>query len=87
MEKSDIHESHDIEEDYEFAQDPHNPAWFCRTCRFTSCVLCSTGEGLDDDELAAACLGYSHWDSRKVIADDGITRTVKKSGTGWPKLR
>ncbi len=87
MKRDDIHESHDIEQDYEFAIDPHNPAWYCKTCKLSSCCMCPTGEGYDDDDLAVTCLGFSTWSGIKVEGEDGITRTVKRCGTGWVELK
>jgi hypothetical protein len=83
MDEHEIHESHDIEKDYEFALDPHNPAWYCKTCNLTSCTMCPTGEGMDDDDLAVQCLGFSIFKGIKVTGDDEITRTVKRCRTGW----
>jgi hypothetical protein len=39
-----------------------------------------------DDDLAVTCLGFHWYKSIKVTGDDGIQRTVRKSGTGWPKV-
>jgi hypothetical protein len=74
-----IHPSHDIEENWD-TPDPHCPSWHCRTCRELACSMCKLD---DDDDLRAPCLGYPWYESKQVTGDDGITRTVKKSGTGW----
>jgi hypothetical protein len=74
-----VHPSHDVELDYDFP-DPHNPGWRCRTCREGTYSMCELDE---DDEMRAPCIGYPWCESRQVTGDDGITRTVRKSGTGW----
>lgn len=82
MELSEIHPSHEMEySDYgSDRHDDHN----CKICHMSTCLMCHTGSGMDDDELAQECIGYSHWDDIEVEGPDGITHTVKNSGTGWP---
>jgi hypothetical protein len=49
-----IHLSHNPELFWD-VPDPHNPVWQCRFCRLVTCSVCPPGEGMDDEELAAAC--------------------------------
>lgn len=75
-----IHPSHEIEEDWDVPGD-HVPLSACTICKEATCSLCP----LDDDEpLAVSCLGFSRWQSITITGDDGIQRTVRKSGIGWP---
>jgi hypothetical protein len=74
-----VHPSHDIEVDWT-PPDPHNPSWRCRTCCEQACSICDLE---DDDELRAPCLGYPWHEGKQATGDDGITRTVRKSGVGW----
>lgn len=79
--KAAIHPSHDVYLDDD-APDPHSPAWRCSICEETECAMCKMPA---DSELAHTCAGFAWWDGIKVIGDDGITRTVRKSGIGWPR--
>lgn len=75
-----VHPSHQVEETWDFP-DPHNPGVRCTICDHAACSMCP----LDgDDELAVTCPGFSHWQSMAVTGGDGIQRTVRKSGIGWP---
>lgn len=81
MKREDIDASH-VMVDNDFDDDRHCLET-CKTCSLTHCYLCKTGEGMDDDELAVPCLGFNRWNSYEVTGVDEITRTVKRSGTGW----
>lgn len=62
--------------------DDRHCAEMCKTCRLNHCYLCKDGEGMDDEDLAAECIGYSWWDQIDVEID-GITHKVKCCKTGW----
>lgn len=80
MEISDAHPSHDLFE-YDLGTDsPHANVYKCRTCEETACRFCPLE---DDSELGVTCIGFSTWDSMTAFGNDGITRIVRRSRTGW----
>lgn len=80
MKISDAHPSHDLFNYWLDTGTIHDPSYKCRACDEIECSLCPLDE---ESPLAVTCLGYSCWDSMTVFGDDGITRTVKRSKTGW----
>jgi hypothetical protein len=76
MKLEEIHKSHHIESSDD-GFDPHSPIWVCKICDYISCQFCLMGEGMDDEDLAKECIGFSWLELTK----DGF----RKSGTGWPQ--
>ena len=83
MEVAKVHPSHQLAGHWNDYADGHESQWKCTVCEESACQLC---ELEDDDALAEPCIGFSWLDARHVTGPDGITRTVKNSGTGWPEL-
>lgn len=81
MDRKDIHESH-VMKDNDWGDDRHCPE-SCENCSLTHCYLCKTGEGMDDEDLAVKCIGFSYYSAYEITGDDGITRRVKRCKTGW----
>lgn len=79
-----VHPSHEVLLDYDVPSDRHNPAYRCTVCEETACSMCELEEG---DALAVTCLGFPWHQGIEVTGDDGITRTARRCGTGWPKGR
>lgn len=85
MEKSDADPSHQLVTYWNDYADMHESQWKCAVCEESACQQNCPLE--DTDALAEPCAGFSWVDAVMVDGPDGITRTVKKSGTGWPELR
>lgn len=81
MDRSKVHPSHKMR-DNDWGNDRHC-MMYCEVCNYNHCYLCPVGSGMDDDELQAACIGFSWSDG--VWKDD--TLIGHKSGTGWPKKK
>ena len=82
MDVIDCHPSHEMTTRFLEFDTIHDPVYECKICEEYACSMCSLD---DDDPLREPCVGYSWLIQRQVTGLDGITRTVKHSGTGWPK--
>lgn len=82
MKLIDAHFSHTLIDYFDdYAQDYHEIQWKCTVCEEAACKGCPAA----GTALAAPCIGFSWLAALHVTGPDGITRTVKKSGTGWPE--